>query len=296
MVLLLTWQDVRDFFLWDGVRVLAIILVAFGADFSLHRLVPPLVRAAIEVHLVERPPEEREQRVHTLSQVFTGTGRAFILLVALLLILPVLGINIAPLLASASVIGLALGIAAQSLVRDLINGFFILMENQYAVGDVVQVAGVTGLVKEMSLRRTTLYDLRGSIHHVPHGEIRVVSNLTKNPSWLVLDVVLPPGADAKLWLEKLEGVARGLADDPYWKPVIVAGPKALPMTPVGHGEGLVKVLAEVQAQRSGELAKELERRIHDALKSATGEATEPPTTQGQVMGPKARRRSRNPLA
>src|SRR3990172_7965249 len=153
-----TWDDVGDWLAGDGARIAGIIVGALIIDFALHRVVPHALRLAVERRLAEMPGDEVGQRGQTLSSVFTGTGRAIIVLVALLTMLPLAGINIGPLLAGAGITGLAVALGAQALVRDTINGVFLLVEDQYRRGGVVRIAEVTGTVEEMTLRRTLIRD------------------------------------------------------------------------------------------------------------------------------------------
>ncbi len=268
MPVLVTWQEVRDYLLSDGLRMALIVGVALASDWALHRLVPRLIRAGVDRRLADMPRVEVEKRVQTLASVFTGSGRVVIAFVAVLLILPLVGINIAPLLAGAGVAGLALGIAAQNLVRDVINGFFILLENQYGKGDVVRIAGITGLVEEMNLRRTVLRDLDGAVHYVPHGEVRVTSNLTKALSLVHLEVKVSPSEDLAQVSEVIDRVGRELAQDAQLGPMIVSPPRVLRMEDLGDLGVVFKVLGETQPLKQREVAGELQRRLKQALERA----------------------------
>ncbi len=126
------------------------------------------------------PSALRAQQLRTLSSVIYSVGVFVIMFLAALQILPLLGINMGPLLASAGIAGLAIGFGAQTLVRDFINGFFILVENQYDIGDTIKIAAVQGAVEDMTMRRTVLRDDNGSLHTVPNGQISIVTNLTRD--------------------------------------------------------------------------------------------------------------------
>src|SRR5579884_1772125 len=130
----------------------------------------------------------RAQQLRTLSGIITSVGTFIIVFIAAMQVLPILGINMGPLLASAGVAGLAIGFGAQTLVHDVINGFFILFENHYDVGDTVKISGVQGVVENMTLRRTVLRDADGSVHIVPNSEIHVVSNLTRDWTQVALHI------------------------------------------------------------------------------------------------------------
>src|SRR3972149_7588853 len=157
------WDDISDWLAGDGARI-----------------IPHALRLAVERQMKDVPEEEVEQRVRTLASVFTGSGRFIILLVALLTLLPLAGINIAAVVTGFGITGLALALGAQALVRDGINGVFLLVEDQYRKGDVVGIAGVTGAVEEITLRRTLIRDEDGVLHSIPNGAISVVSNYTRD--------------------------------------------------------------------------------------------------------------------
>jgi small-conductance mechanosensitive channel len=268
MPLLLTWQQVREYLLSDGLRIAVIVIAALVADWALHRVVPPLIRAGVRKGLADKTPEEVEQRTHTLARLFTGSGRAVLALTALLLVLPLVGINIAPLLAGAGVAGLALGIAAQSLVRDVINGFFILLENQYSKGDVVRIAGVTGLVEDVGLRRTILRDMDGTVHFIPHAEVRVVSNLTKEFSRVNIDVVISYKEDLERVFRIIDRVGQELATDPRFQGMIISPPRALRVEELAPSGVVIKVLGETEPMKQWEVAGELRRRLKEAFHAA----------------------------
>ena len=132
----------------------------------------------------------REKRGRTIAQLLRSVGRVVIVTIAVLLTFNVF-INIAPILAGAGILGLAVSFGAQSLVRDIISGFFILLENQFAVGDVIEAAGKSGVVERMTLRVVVLRDLEGTMHVIPNGEMKVVSNKTRGWSRAVVDIVGP---------------------------------------------------------------------------------------------------------
>src|SRR4030043_1754813 len=143
------------------------------------------------------------------------------------MLLSEVGINIAPVLAGVGIIGLAIGFGAQSLVKDIISGLFILIENQYRKGDVVKIADVSGLVEDINLRRTVLRDLDGIVHVVPNGEIRVASNLTKEWSRVNMNVSVSYGEDLDRVIAVINRGGRELAEDPEWAPSILTPPRAL---------------------------------------------------------------------
>ena len=141
---LITGADFTDWLTGDGIRIAAIIGVAVAIDFALHRMIPRALRLTVERQMKERDEEEIQQRVDTLASVFTAGGRVIIVLVTLLTLMPLAGISIGPLLAGVGILGLAVGFGAQSLVKDVISGLLILLDNQYSKGDVVTVCDTDG--------------------------------------------------------------------------------------------------------------------------------------------------------
>src|SRR5215469_3192264 len=191
------WQDWHDdlirFARYDLPKLLAILLVAF----ILIRLLSIITRKMVEfskrttVH-----PAIRAQQISTIVGVVRSVGIFVILLVTLMQALRAIGIDVAPLLASAGIAGLAIGFGAQTLVKDVINGFFILAENQFEVGDQVKVSGVSGTVEEITMRRTVLRDGDGTVHIVPNGNMQIVSNTTRDWNQVTLHVAVDYSEDS----------------------------------------------------------------------------------------------------
>jgi small-conductance mechanosensitive channel len=165
---------------------------------------------------------EHAKRVDTIGRVFRYISAIVIGLIAVMLVLSELGISIAPILGAAGVVGLAIGFGAQSLVKDFFSGFFILVENQVRVGDVVEVAGKSGLVEEVTLRYVRLRDYDGNVHFVPNGEISVVSNMTLDFAQSVIDVGVAYREDVDEALGVMREVAQTLQADPVFAPKMLA--------------------------------------------------------------------------
>src|SRR5947208_10759508 len=179
-------QDTIQFLRHDVPKIL---LVVIGA-YVLVRVLRGVARQGAELQIRKLPPGVRVQQVRTVASVLTSIGVFVISFVALLMVLGQLGLNLGPMLASAGIAGLAIGFGAQTLVHDFINGFFILLENQYDIGDTVRIAGVKGTVERMSLRNTVLRDEDGTLHIVPNSSIQIVSNTTRDWSQLALRVTV----------------------------------------------------------------------------------------------------------
>jgi len=260
-----TWDDVGDWLAGDGARIAGIIVAALIIDFALHRIVPQALRLAVERRLAEMPGDEVGQRVQTLSSVFTGTGRAIIALVALLTMLPLAGINIGPLLAGAGITGLAIALGAQALVRDTINGVFLLVEDQYRRGDVVRIAEVTGTVEEITLRRTLLRDQDGVLHSVPNGTVSVVSNFTRDFARVNIEVRVSYGEDLTRVAGIIDGVGKALAEDAKYRALISEAPRTARVESVGDAGVVITVSALTRPAARWEVAGELRLRLADAF-------------------------------
>ena len=155
-------------------------------------------------------------RIETLARVFRNAAAIVIVLIAGMLVLGELGISVAPILATAGVAGIAIGFGAQSLIKDYFNGFFLLLDDQVRQGDVVEVAGLSGLVEEVTLRHVRLRNFEGHVHFVPNGEIKVVTNRTRGFAHAVIEVGIAYRADPDEALAAMVEVAKALRADPAW--------------------------------------------------------------------------------
>ena len=255
------WDRVTDWLLTHGLRILLILALAFVADLVLRFVVPRVIRPTVARQMKGKPEEEIRQRSHTLVAVLRGSGRFVLVVWALFTILPELGVNITPMLASVGIAGIALGFGAQSLVKDVLTGLFILVENQYSKGDVVTVAGISGQVEEVGLRRTVLRDLDGVVHHVPNSQIGVASNLTQEWSRVNLNVSVAYGEDLDRVFEVINRVGRELAADAEFGPLILKAPQVLRVEAFGESGIAIKILGDTEPIRQWEVMGELRRRL-----------------------------------
>jgi small conductance mechanosensitive channel len=207
------------------------------------------------------PSALRAQQLRTISSVTYSVGLFIIVFVAALQILPLLGINMGPLLASAGIAGVAVGFGAQTLVHDFINGFFILVENQYDIGDVIKIAGVQGSVEFMTLRRTVLRDADGTVHNVPSSQITVVSNLTRDWTQLALHIAVAYKTDSDLVVKVLNEVGSEIATDPEFSEKIVAKPQVPGIEKVSGDEVDYLMLVKTRPGQQDMVRRELRRRI-----------------------------------
>jgi len=203
---------------------------------------------------------DAERRGRTLAGLMQSIGTAVITITALLTVLD-LFVNIAPLLAGLGVIALAFSLGAQGLVKDFIGGFFILLEHQFRVGDVVRIAGVEGTVERLTLRSTTLRDGYGVSHFVANGQITVVSNLTRQWSRAVVDVTVAYREDIDRVLALLQEEVRGFVEEPAWKPLVNGEPRVAGVERLAEAGVLLRLWVDVYPGAHSDAERELRRRI-----------------------------------
>jgi small conductance mechanosensitive channel len=200
--------------------------------------------------------------VRTLVEVVHSAGVLLILFFAGMSVLKdAFNINIEPLLASAGIAGLAIGFGAQTLVKDVINGFFILVENQFQVGDTIRTAGVSGKVEEITMRRTALRDSDGTLHIVPNGAIQIVSNMTRDWSQVTLHVAVDYSENSDHVVQLLQQVAQEFYEDAAFKQDVVSKPEVPGIDRVRGQEVDYVMLVKVRPGRQVDVARELRRRI-----------------------------------
>ena len=249
-------------------RIVAIVLGAAIAirlaDRATRRVFRFIVSRRVEHDMTDPLTAlEVRKRLETIDSFIRWVVRAFIVLIAILTVLIEFRIDLGPTVAGLGVIGIALGLWSQTIVRDYFNGLLILLENQFSVGDVVRIAGVSGAVEEFSLRRTILRDLDGIVHIVPNGEIKVASNLTRTWARINLDVTVAYGTDIERVKDIVDEVGRTMADDPNWAARILEAPRIERVEALGDYGVTLKILGQVRpADRwaaSGELRLRLLR-------------------------------------
>ena len=265
-------------------RILLIVALALVARWLLRRAIDRMVRgAANDLPAILRPlpealrstvqevasvrPARSRQRAESVGSVLRGFVTIVVLSIAVLLVLSEFSINLAPLLAGAGIVGVALGFGAQSLVKDLLAGLFMLLEDQYGVGDVVDVGEASGVVEAVGLRITTLRDLQGVFWYVPNGEIRRVGNRSQGSAVVVVDMPIgfAPMAEAS---EALRRGAQKLAEDPDLAENLVEPPELLGIDKVTVEGAVVRTIVKTTPDSQWHIARELRRRQTEALEEA----------------------------
>lgn len=241
------------------------ILVNLILAFVLIRLLGFVIRAI--VRMVERHADGtgRLSQARTLVSVVRATGISIIAFIACLEILPLIGINLGPLLASAGVAGVAVGLAAQTIVKDMLNGMLILLEDQFNVGDVVTIAGITGFVEAMSLRKTTVRGFDGILYVVPNSQITSTANQTRDFSQTTLNISVDFTADPDKVTALLKQIAMDVRNEPAYKDVFLADPEIQGVDAIKGSEVIYPIVIKTRARQQYAAIRELQRRLRHAL-------------------------------
>ena len=264
-------EDTINFLRHEAPKIGLVILVAF----VLTRLIRAVAQKSADLHVRKLPPGVRVQQVRTVAGVLTSISVFIIFFVAALEVLSLLGLNLGPMLASAGIAGLAIGFGAQTLVHDFINGFFILLENQYDIGDNVRIAGVKGTVERMSLRQTVLRDEDGTIHMVPNSAIQIVSNATRDWSQLPLRIVVAYGEPSDKIMKLLKEVGAEVRHDRRYADDIVSDIDIPGIDRVGNGEVEYLMLVKTRPNKQYAVSRELRRRIKECFERNNVQAAGP---------------------
>jgi small conductance mechanosensitive channel len=251
-----------EFALGNGTRLLTILLIGLLLNRLLRIFTQRLVQAAGGTHGRARM---REQQTRTLAGILYSSGTVVIVVLALLLALPVFGFNVTPLAAAAGLASLALGFGAQHVVRDVINGFFSVFEDQYAVGDTVRIGDITGRVEHLTLRRTVVRDAQGALVSIPNGEIGRVANLSRDWGQIFLDTIVAADQPLDQASAALEAVAAEFRADPAWSPTVLDGPRLLGIESLVPAGTTLRMQARTAPNRQDDVARELRRRIHQTF-------------------------------
>jgi small conductance mechanosensitive channel len=208
-----------------------------------------------------RAAQAREQQTRTLAGVVYSTGSKVVWAVALLTAAQEFGINVTPVAALAGLASLAFGFGAQNLVRDIITGFYIILEDQYVVGDTIQVGDTLGRVEHLTLRRTVVRDPRGALVTISNGDIRTLANLSRDWSQAFVDVAVSPQVPQEKALQALDAAATELRNDPSWSQALVDGPRILGLQAFDSQTSMIRLQVRTAPARHEDVARELRRRI-----------------------------------
>jgi small conductance mechanosensitive channel len=267
-------EVVGNWLLTTGLRI-GVILILMLIALKVTRVATNRIFRVIKRHKDE---VDYQKRTQTLSSVIRHVLGITILIVALIAVLGELGIEIGPVIAAAGVVGLAVGFGAQSLVKDVISGFFILLEDQIHVGDWVQIAGQTGVVERINLKMTVLRDLHGNVHFVPNGSIDVVTNLTREYSRAVLDIGVAYREDVDEVMEVMRQVDEELRNDQNFKDDILEPMEVFGLNEFGDSALVIRGRIKTKAAKQWGIGREYRRRLKRAFDERNIEIPFPHTT------------------
>jgi small-conductance mechanosensitive channel len=252
---------------WTGPAVILLIMIValvgwYALRFGARQIAGRVLARQPQDADALVPQVELERRVRTLERTAVRTGGVIIVIVAVLMALSSgFEIDIGPAIAGLGIVGIAVGFGAQTLIRDWLAGIFVVLENQYNQGDVVRIAGVSGVVEDFSLRRTALRDLDGTVHTVPNGQITVASNLTRVWARVNVDIPVAYDTDIDLATRLINDVGAQLHADPEWAGRLLAAPSVVWVGHFGDTGDSLKVLGQVPAAEQWAVAGELRKRI-----------------------------------
>jgi len=260
----LNFSSVVNWLLTTGLRVALVIAGAWAGSLIAGRAFRSMARR-LAGRAAERDRIETQKRIQTLASLGQTLTALTIVVIAAMLVLEQLGISLGPILATAGIAGLAVGFGAQSLVKDVISGLFILIENQFNVGDVIQAAGLSGVVERSNLRVTVLRDLEGKVHFIPNGQIETVSNLTKDWSRAVLDIGVAYKEDIDRVVEVLTRVGEELASDEKFGSKILEPLQVMGVDDFADSAVVIRVGLKTKPIEQWGVAREFRRRIKKAF-------------------------------
>ena len=254
-----------DYALDKGIDVASVLLSLVAAWLIIRLVARRIERWGDDGH--DGLHSAREQRARTAAKLVRSAGRALLTVVGILMLLDQLDFNISPLLASAGVVGLAVSFGSQSLVRDFVTGFFLQLEHQFALGDVIRIGTVEGTVENITLRLVYLRDATGALHIIPNGQIAQVTNLTRSWGRVAVDSEVA-WRDSDRALVAVQRAADFLGADPAWADALLDPPMVMGFEKLGTGTVTLRTVARVDPYRRDEVARELRRRIKESLDAA----------------------------
>jgi len=269
--------------LTSGIKIIFIAIIAYVIKVISNRFIQRIVKAAVSSDKFMTEDAEL-RRMKTLVSVFSWTINTIIVVIAAMMIIEEFGVNIAPILTGAGILGVAIGFGGQYLVKDIISGFFIIFENQYRIGDVISVEGISGTVEDISLRKTILRDVNGTVHYIPHGEIRKVSNFTRQFSKINLNVGVAYEANLDHVIEVVNNLGVNFANDPAWKDAITEAPKFLRVDSLDDSSVSIKITGETKPEDQWRVAGELRKRIKETFEKEGIEIPYPQTVIHKSSG------------
>ena len=258
-------QTLIPWFLSSGVKILAILVFAFLITNFGGKIIDRTIIKGIKIKDLTEEGATRRQK--TLTRIFNGALKAFVWLAATMMVLSELGLDIGPILAGAGLLGVALGFGAQWMVRDFLAGMFIILENQYRVGDVVCLDDNCGFVEDISLRKTIMRNLDGKEMHIPNGSFKMAANLTHGYSRAHMDIAVAYKEDFDKVMAIINKAGNEMAQEDPWKEYILKPIQVLGSGPDRFGDSgiIIKVLGETKPLKQWDTLREFRRRIKKAF-------------------------------
>lgn len=258
-------ETIAQWAIAHGIKITAIVIATWIILRILRTIIRRLLKSIIGKTYKVRDGLAMEKRTATLESVFYSTVKIVVWIIAVMMIIPEFGVNIGPILAAVGVAGLAFGFGAQYLIRDLIAGLFIILEDQYRKGDSIKVGDIAGTVEEINLRKTVIRDIDGVEHHIPNGEIKITSNRTKLWSRVNLEIGVSYDTDLDKAIGVLNEVGEKMAKDKDWKDVITEAPQTLGVNEFADSAIIIKVSGQTKPGEQWNIARELRKRIKKAF-------------------------------
>jgi moderate conductance mechanosensitive channel len=269
------------------IHIAIIVVLAFVGRYLVHRLITRIIRRTATglpmplarlrgrarelLEITDELPvinERREQRAHTIGSVLKSCATAFVFGTAFVMVLRELGLDITPVLTGAGIVGVAIGFGAQNLVKDFLSGMFMILEDQYGVGDVIDAGPASGTVEAVGLRSTRVRDVNGTVWHIRNGEITRVGNMSQNWSRAVLDIPVPYDSDIGRIADLLESVATEVARDPDWVDCVIEDPSVWGVEQLSGDGPVLRLVIKTKPLKQWDVAREVRARIKVALDEA----------------------------
>jgi small conductance mechanosensitive channel len=246
----------------SALQIALILVVTWFIVWWMKRIIPRLIQAKIP-RVRDESSDQTASRSESLSGVIVKALAFVVWLVAWIMVLSVMGVNTTPIIAAVGLAGLAVGFAAQSIIRDYFHGFFILMEDWYRVGEVATVAGIGGLVTEITLRRTVLRDLNGTMHVIPNGKIELASNMARDWARINLDISVGYGENLDRVVEVINDVCKEIQDDPELGQQLTSDLQVVRVNNLGDHGIDIKIMGDTKPMQQWSLSGELRKHLKD---------------------------------
>lgn len=259
----LLFASLYAWFLEHGITIILVIVGGYILKKIFDKFIKTFVLKLAVKH--DESGSASEKRARTLISIFTKVFNIFLVVIVAMMVVKEFGVDITPIIASVGIIGVAVGFGAQYLVKDVITGLFIIIENQYRIGDVVTIGGVSGVVESVNLRDTVLRDVNGIVHYVPHGSIDVVSNFTRKFSKFNFDVGISYNADINKAIEVINKVGKDLKEDPIWGEKLIEAPAFVRVADLANSSVNLRIGGMTKTLQQWAVEGEMKKRVKEGF-------------------------------